>query len=137
MGTITRHIQRYLSVGKRLDNKGIVMIVYKKDLTNKTYADLASYCNHNDCHIEDKGEYLESVKNEYQLPTDEQQRQNRAIAYKAEVDPITSHIQRLRDEEELDEEKIAELIAERNAKVEEIKERYPYYEEQKDAIEEG
>ena len=70
-------------------------------------------------------------------PTNEEQKQNRANAYREEVDPITSHIQRLRDDEEPDEEKIAELIAERNAKVEEIKERYPYYEEEEDAIEEG
>lgn len=41
------------------------MIVYKKDLTNKTYADLASYCNQNDCHIDDKGDYLESTPNEH------------------------------------------------------------------------
>lgn len=105
------------------------MIVYKKDLTNKTYADLASYCNHNDCHIEDKGDYLESVANEHPIPTNEEQRKNRAEAYRLEKDPITCQIQSLRDEEEPDEEKIAELIAERNVKVEEIKERYPYYEE--------
>ena len=76
------------------------MIVYKKDLTNKTYADLASYCNQNDCHIEDKGDYLESVPNEHPAPTYEQQRENRSNAYKAEVDPITCHIQRLEDEEQ-------------------------------------
>lgn len=34
-----------------------------KPYTNKEKADLASYCNHNNCHIEDKGKYLESVKN--------------------------------------------------------------------------
>ena len=62
------------------------------------------------------------------LPTNEEQKQNRSNAYREEVDPITSHIQRLRDEEEPDEDKIAELIAERTAKVDEIKERYPYYE---------
>lgn len=107
-----------------------------KPYTNKQYADLASYCNHNDCHIEDKGDYLESVANEHPTPTNEEQKQNRANAYQLEVDPITSHIQRLRDEEEPDEDKIDELIAERNAKVEEIKERYPYYEEQEDAVEE-
>lgn len=61
-------------------------------------------------------------------PTEEEQRANRAAAYQAEVDPITSHIQRLRDMEQTEEiqAEIAELIAERDAKVEEIKERYPY-----------
>lgn len=50
----------------------------------------------------------------------------RASAYALEVDPITAHIQRLKDENPVPEGEIAELIAERTAKVEEIKERYPY-----------
>ena len=49
----------------------------------------------------------------------------RASAYALEVDPITAHIQRLRDEEGTEQE-IAELINERALKVEEIKKRYPY-----------
>lgn len=97
----------------------------KKPYTNKQYADLAVYCNENNCHIEDKGDYLESVQNVLPEPTDEEQRQNRANAYLQEVDPITAHIQRLRDEDG-QEEKIAELIEQRKQKVEEIKERYPY-----------
>ena len=36
-------------------------------------------------------------------PTDDEQRHNRAAAYQTEVDPITAHIQRLRDEAEPDE----------------------------------
>lgn len=60
------------------------------------------------------------------IPTEEQQRQKRAFAYQQEVDPITSHIQRLRDITPLPEEEIAELILERDAKVEEIKQLYPY-----------
>lgn len=55
----------------------------------------------------------------------EEQKQARANAYLQEVDPITAHIQRLRDEEG-SEEKIKELIEQRKQKVEEIKERYPY-----------
>lgn len=107
------------------------MIVYKKDLTNKTYADLAVYCNQNDCHIEDKGDYLESVPNEHPAPTEEEQRQKREVAYTQEVDPITCHIQRLADEEQTPEieQEIAELKQERSDKVEEIKKRYPYPEE--------
>ena len=48
--------------------------------------------------------------------------------YQSFVDPITSHIQRLRDEEQTKEikEEISQLIIERNAKVEEIKARYSY-----------
>ena len=74
-----------------------------------------------------KGEYL--LKSEIPAPTLEEQKEKRAQAYLAEVDPITSHIQRERDEEEPDEEKIKELIDLRKQKVEEIKERFPYPEE--------
>ena len=72
---------------------------------------------------EDKAEYL--LKSEIPAPTKEEQSEKRAQAYLTEVDPITAHIQRLRDEEP-ESEKIAELLAERAEKVEEIKERYPY-----------
>ena len=64
-------------------------------------------------------------------PTDEEQRQAREIAYTTEVDPITSHIQRLRDEEQTEEimQKINELIIQRKQKVLEIQEKYPYNEQ--------
>lgn len=52
----------------------------------------------------------------------------REQAYTKEVDGITAHIQRLRDKEQTPEivAEIEQLIAERDAKVEEIKQRYPY-----------
>lgn len=50
----------------------------------------------------------------------------RALAYKDEVDGITAHIQRLRDIDPVPQDEINELLAERDAKVQEIKERYPY-----------
>ncbi|MBR1605582.1 MAG: hypothetical protein IJ660_05705 [Alphaproteobacteria bacterium] len=56
----------------------------------------------------------------------EEMKQARANAYQVEVDPITAHIQRLKDETPVPKGEIAELIAEREAKVQEIKERYPY-----------
>lgn len=59
----------------------------------------------------------------------EKQKERRAQAYLIEIDPITAHIQRERDEEIPDEEKISALIAERAEKVEEIKEKYPYPED--------
>lgn len=71
-----------------------------------------------------QGEYL--LKEDIPAPTMEEQKEKRAAAYATEVDPITTHIQRLRDEAEPDENKIAALIGERNQKVQEIKERYPY-----------
>ncbi len=60
------------------------------------------------------------------VPTHEEQAEKRAEAYAREVDPITAHIQRERDEENPDEEKIAALIKQRAQKVEEIKAAYPY-----------
>lgn len=70
------------------------------------------------------GEFL--LKSEIPASTQEEQEAKRAQAYLLEVDPITAHIQRLRDDEEPDEEKINELLQERAEKVEEIKNRYPY-----------
>ena len=78
------------------------------------------------------GEYL--LKSDIPAPTQEEQEAKRAQAYLLEVDPITAHIQRLRDESEPDEEKIAELIQERELKVQEIKERYPYPVETEEAV---
>lgn len=106
-------------------------MIVKKPYTKEEYAKLAIYCNENDCHIEDKGDCLESVKNEHPAPTYDEVSQMRADAYRIEVDPITCHIQRLEDEEQTPEieQEIAELKQERSDKVEEIKERYPYPEE--------
>lgn len=72
--------------------------------------------------------YLESECPETPAPTEEEQRQKREQAYTQEVDPITCHISRLADEEQTPEieQEITELKQERSAKVEEIKERYPY-----------
>lgn len=72
------------------------------------------------------------VKPEPTPPTDEEIKQMRANAYAIEVDCITAHIQRLRDESPVPEGEINELIAERDAKVKEIQERYPYAEDSVD-----
>lgn len=65
-------------------------------------------------------------------PTDEEIKTMRAAAYAREVDCITAHIQRIRDQSPAPEGEITELIAERDAKVEEIKSRYPYAENSTD-----
>ena len=105
-----------------------------KDKLNKPYTeeqrcDFIVKNNHQSGYeIQETDDALLAVYNEPLPPTEEEQRENRARAYQAEVDPITSHIQRLRDEEQT-EEVIAEvesLVTERTAKVEEIKQRYPY-----------
>lgn len=75
------------------------------------------------------GEYL--LLSEIPAPTKEEQSGKRATAYREEIDPITAHISRLRDEEQTEEiiAEIEALIAERSVLVEEIKARYPYPEE--------
>lgn len=61
-----------------------------KPYTKQQYAELASYCNQNNCHIEDKGDYLESISNPE--PTideqNEQIRRQRQQRYEAESDPL-------------------------------------------------
>lgn len=103
-------------------------MILNKPYTNKQYADLAVYCNSNNCHIEDKGDYLEAVENAPYVPTNEEQRQARANAYAVEVDPLMSEYNRkllFNLFEEGEEEELMKAIQD---KVAEIKERYPYKE---------
>lgn len=100
------------------------------------YTEAAVWCKDNNAtltEIEPKiGEVVvrmfEIVAIPEHIPTKEEQKEARSIAYQQEVDPITCHINRLSDEEQTPEieQEIAGLKAERSAKVEEIKERYPY-----------
>ena len=103
-------------------------------------ADAAEWCNDNNACIEEippieKEEEILPVRRfeiktipDTPAPTHEEIRQMRAIAYQCETDPITAHIERLKDTEQTPETvaKIAELIAERDTKVTEIKSKYPY-----------
>lgn len=103
---------------------------YIGQIFNGSYpTDVAVWCDNNNAYVEDLGNKIYEIKAiPEHIPTEEEQRQNRAFAYQQEVDPITSHIQRLRDKEQTPEiqAEIAELIAERDTKVEKIKQRYPY-----------
>ena len=69
-------------------------------------------------------------------PTKEEQQKARQEAYRADVDPITCHINRLKDEEQTAEviSEIASLVEERKAKVEEIKQRFPYPVEESEEV---
>ena len=105
------------------------------DEKQEEYSQVAEWCNkgqeyHIELYIDENDvEWYRTVKNPEPLPpTKEEQEQNRANSYQQEVDPITSHIQRLRDMEQTEEiiAEIEQLKLERNAKVEEIKVRYPY-----------
>ena len=75
--------------------------------------------------------YVKGYAPEEPAPTKEEQKEKRALAYQQEVDPITSQISRLRDEEQTPEiiEEINELLKKRNKLVIDIQERYPYPEE--------
>jgi len=101
-------------------------MIVNKPYTNKEYADLAVYCNINDCHIEDKGDYLESVSNEHPAPTYEEIDQARIAYRKEHIDDKT--IARMRKTAngtwtEEDEQAYLELDAEVTAYIEE---NYPY-----------
>ena len=110
-----------------------IIAILKKPYEDKQRADFIVEYNHNRGYeIQETKEALLAVQSAPYIPTDEEQRQNRANAYAVEVDPITAHIQRLKDESPIPEGEIAELIAEREAKVREIKERFPYSEVQDD-----
>lgn len=47
--------------------------MYKNNLDSKDYANTAVWCNHNNAHIEDKGEYYEVVENTPHVPTIQEQ----------------------------------------------------------------
>ena len=107
-------------------------------LTKENYTQGAIWCNENNCIINSNW-VIEAIP-EPLPPTKEEQQKARENAYIAEVDPITCHIQRLGDEEQTPEviAEIASLVEERKAKVEEIKQRFPYpVEETKEVIEDG
>lgn len=97
-----------------------------KPYTNKQYADLAVYCNTNNCHIEDKGSYLEAVENVVPVLTKEQVEQARADLYRLQVDPMMSEYNRKKTFNLFEEGEEAELLAKIEAKVAEIKENNPY-----------
>lgn len=103
-------------------------MILNKPYTNKQYADLAVYCNSNNCHIEDKEDYLEAVENPPYTPTDEEQRQARANAYQVEVDPLMSEYNRKKTFNLFEEGEEEELMKAIQDKVAEIKARYPYSE---------
>ena len=98
------------------------------------YSRVAAWCNDNGAVLTEIGP--ESGHRRFQVlitvcdPSYEEQRYRRSVAYQNEVDPITNHIQRLRDEAEPNEERIKQLLEERALKVKDIQERYPYPEKE-------
>lgn len=112
---------------KAIKNNKIIAINNKNDFRFLNFDKIAEDDEHNlSDYKQYNGEFL--LSDDIPAPTEEEQKENRARAYQAEIDPITSHIQRLRDEEQTEEiiAEIEQLITKRTAKVEEIKARYPY-----------
>jgi hypothetical protein len=70
--------------------------------------------------------YIEGTEPEKPAPTYEEVQQARANAYEAEVDPLMSQYNRKKTFNLFEEGEEAELLAKIEAKVEEIKARYPY-----------
>ena len=108
-----------------------------KPYTSKEKSDFIVENNHRlGYEIQETEDALVAIYNEPLPPTKEEQQKAREEAYKAKVDPITCHINRLKDEEQTPEviAEIAALVEERKVKVEEIKQRFPYSEE---VIEDG
>lgn len=72
-----------------------------KPYTNKEYADLAVFCNENNCHIEDKGEYLEAVENEPYIPTEEEKAANVRRQRDQYIDDIKWRVERYNSQKDL------------------------------------
>lgn len=90
----------------------------------------ACWCNSHNAYIEKIGERRYEIKAipEPLPPTDEEQRQNRANAYKEEIDPL--HAQKMRHTilGDWTEEDEANYVAEVKRLSEEINNRFPYME---------
>lgn len=97
----------------------------------KEYEDAANWANLNNHEIKiesiDGEDWYKMVSSEREK-TVEEVKQIRAELYVREVDPLTAHINRLRDEEQTPEivAKIASLVEERKAIVAKIKAENPY-----------
>lgn len=101
----------------------------EKPYSEKQRCDFIVKNNHQSGYeIQETDDALLAIYNEPLPPTEKEQRENRARAYKEEVDPITCNINRLCDEEQTEKviAEIEQLKLERKVKVAEIKARYPY-----------
>lgn len=111
------------------------IIEYIDGTRDLKFEEAQKWCLENNATFDERLDLRDLPKRYFQInekiipePTYEEIKMYRASAYQIEVDPITSHIQRLRDMEQTEEiiTKINELIEERSQKVLEIQERFPY-----------
>ena len=84
--------------------------------------------------IQETDDALLAIYNEPFPPTEEEQRKNRALAYKEEVDPLMAEYNRKKTFNLFEEGEEEVLLIEVEAKVEEIKQRYPYPEVENEPI---
>ena len=77
---------------------------------------------------EDYAQYNDEfiLKKDIPAPTEEEQKENRARAYKEEVDPLMAEYNRKKTFNLFEEGEEEALLIEVEARVEEIKQRYPY-----------
>ncbi len=80
-----------------------------KPYSQEQYAGLAIFCNENNCHIEDRGDFLESVENPPYVPTDE----DKIAELKNQLAAMDYKTSKYVDGEYTTEE-WAEIVAERN-----------------------
>lgn len=119
------------------------IIEYIDGTYDEKFNEAKAWCNTNKATLNEIIERRENGKRYFQINkipepkpasvvekvlTKEDIRQIRAEAYAIAVDPLTAHIQRLRDEEQTEEIKaeIEALLAERKTRVAQIKEQNPY-----------
>lgn len=80
--------------------------LYKNKANNKSYADIAVWCNNNNAHIEDKGEYFEVVENE---PVAEQTAEEKIFDLEKQIEQINTTMLRdvliIVDDEQTEEKK--------------------------------
>ena len=105
-------------------------MIIRKPYTNAQYAELAIYCNENNCHIEDKGPYLESIPNDPPPPPTYEQIRALRIQYRRDhIDDETNHRTRcLANGTWTDEDEIWYLNLDREV-TEYIEKHFPYPEE--------
>ena len=98
-----------------------------KPYTEKQRCDFIVKNNHQSGYeIKETDDALLAIYNEPLPPTEEEQRENRARAYKEEVDPLMAEYNRKKTFNLFEEGEEEVLLIEVEAKVEEIKQRYPY-----------
>ena len=101
-----------------------------KPYTDKQRADFIVDNNHNKGYeIQETDEALLAIQPDPYIPTVEEMRQARANAYTSEVDPLMAEYNRKKTFNLFEEGEEEALLAEVNAKVEDIKARYPYVSE--------